>query len=115
MLEMHRSQGLVELVQRQQQSHAVRTATEAEQQGAILDALWPLLAPGGRLLYVTCSVLRAENERQIGAFLARHDDAREKRIPAFWGTTCTHGRQVLPGEEGMDGFFFASIEKHLAA
>lgn len=87
----------------------------AEQQGAILDALWPLLAPGGRLLYVTCSVLRAENEWQIGAFLARHDDAREKRIPAFWGTTCTHGRQVLPGEEGMDGFFFASIEKHLAA
>lgn len=87
----------------------------AEQQGAILDALWPLLAPGGRLLYVTCSVLRAENERQIGAFLARHDDAREKRIPAFWGMPCTHGRQVLPGEEGMDGFYFASIEKHPAA
>lgn len=86
-------------------------AALAGQQGEILDALWPLLAPGGRLLYATCSVLRAENERQIGAFLARHPDAKERRIPAYWGTACTHGRQILPGEEGMDGFYYACIEK----
>lgn len=86
-------------------------ATLAEQQRAILDALWLLLAPGGRLLYVTCSVLRDENERQIKGFLARHGDAQERRIPAFWGTACLHGRQILPGEAGMDGFFYACIEK----
>lgn len=86
-------------------------AALAEQQRAILDAMWPLLASSGRLLYVTCSVLRDENERQISGFLARHGDAREKRIPAFWGTACLHGRQILPGEAGMDGFFYACIEK----
>lgn len=90
-------------------------AALAEQQRAILDAVWPLLAPGGRLLYATCSVLRDENERQIGGFLTRHEDAREKRIPAFWGTACLHGRQILPGEAGMDGFFYACIEKHRVA
>lgn len=86
-------------------------AALADQQQAILDAVWPLLAPGGRLLYVTCSVLRDENDRQISGFLTRHEDAQEKRIPAFWGTACLHGRQILPGEAGMDGFFYACIEK----
>ena len=49
-------------------------------QTRLLDALWPLLAPSGRLLYVTCSVLAAENDAVVGDFLARHSDAREDRV-----------------------------------
>ncbi len=52
----------------------------AQTQHALLDALWPLLRPGGVLLYCTCSVFRAEGEEQIQAFLSRHKDAT--RLPA---------------------------------
>jgi len=86
-------------------------------QARILRALWPLLAPGGLLLYVTCSVLPEENQQQIQKFLAEHPDAREKPIDAPWGRWITKGgkrqpgRQILPGEDDMDGFFYARIEK----
>jgi len=80
-------------------------------QGAILDALWPLLAPAGRLLYATCSVLPEENERQIHRFLATHTDAREEPIEGKWGRPRAHGRQILPGELGMDGFYYACISR----
>jgi 16S rRNA (cytosine967-C5)-methyltransferase len=80
-------------------------------QARLLDALWPLLRRGGTLLYATCSVLRAENDRQIGAFLERHADARERPIAADWGRGCNHGRQILPGEDQMDGFYYALLER----
>lgn len=80
-------------------------------QGRILDAVWPLLAPGGRLLYVTCSLLDAENQDQIAAFLARRADARELPIAASWGLARAHGRQLLPTPGGSDGFYFALIGK----
>ncbi len=80
-------------------------------QRQLLDALWPLLAPGGRLVYATCSVLREENEAQVGAFLARHADARAAELPARFGHASGAGRQRLPGEDGMDGFFYARLEK----
>lgn len=83
----------------------------AEQQARLLDALWPLLAPGGRLLYATCSVLQDENSRQIESFLARTEDALERPIEAAWGHACSHGRQILPGEGDMDGFYYACLEK----
>ncbi len=83
----------------------------SEMQGRILDAVWPLLAPGGRLLYVTCSLLAAENQDRIGAFLARRADARELPIAAHWGLGCTHGRQLLPTPGGSDGFYFALLGK----
>lgn len=83
----------------------------AATQGAILDALWPLLAPGGRLLYATCSILPEENERQIRRFLAAHPDAREEPIEGEWGRPRAHGRQILPGELGMDGFYYACIKR----
>ena len=80
-------------------------------QQRILDAAWTLLAPGGRLLYATCSVLRAENEAAIALFLARHGDAREIPIIADWGHPVRHGRQILTGEEGFDGFYYARLDK----
>ncbi|TAN49164.1 MAG: 16S rRNA (cytosine(967)-C(5))-methyltransferase RsmB [Methylococcaceae bacterium] len=86
-------------------------AALAAGQAALLDALWPLLAPGGVLLYATCSVLRQENDEQIAQFLARTKDAVESPIVADWGRAMPHGRQILPGEQRMDGFFYARLCK----
>jgi 16S rRNA (cytosine967-C5)-methyltransferase len=83
----------------------------ALQQSRLLQALWPLLAPGGMLLYCTCSVLAEENTRQIEAFLASTRDARETPVEAAWGHAGTHGRQLLPGDNEMDGFYFACLYK----
>ena len=82
------------------------------EQTRILDAMWSLLEPGGRLIYATCSILRAENAAQVDAFLRRHADAvpRDDLVPMF-GRPDGHGRQNLPGEGGMDGFFYASLDK----
>ena len=89
-------------------------------QTGLLTALWPLLAPAGRLLYVVCSVFREETDQSVGSFLGRHPDARLTPLP---GTQ--HGslqllpagadpvepgpQDVLPTEH--DGFFFALFEK----
>lgn len=85
-------------------------------QTSILGGLWSLLAPHGRLLYVTCSVLAAENDEIIGAFLDSHADARENDLlpnnnisAVMRQKTC--GYQVLPGSSGMDGFYFACLER----
>ncbi len=83
----------------------------ADRQSAILHAMWPLLAPGGMLLYCTCSVLATENSWQVGSFLEQHGDAVEVPIDAAWGHGCEHGRQILPGENDMDGFYFACLLK----
>lgn len=80
-------------------------------QAEVLDAAWRCLKPGGRLLYATCSILPEENSQQIAAFLARHTDARERPIEASWGQAMTHGRQILPGESAMDGFYYALLLK----
>ena len=84
------------------------------QQHRLLDALWPLLAPGGRMLYSTCSVFRAENEDQVDAFLARHRDALRARIE-LPSSSCALDGQLLPfegdAEHNHDGFFYALIEK----
>ena len=91
-------------------------ATLAALQRAMLEALWMALKPSGRLLYVTCSVLAEENDVLVGGFLAAHDDAREDRSlhnnnihDLMCEKTC--GYQVLPGTEGLDGFYFACLEK----
>jgi len=83
----------------------------AQLQGEILRAAWSLLKRGGRLVYATCSVLPDENSRQIGVFLAECPDAREIPIDASWGRACDHGRQILPGEAQMDGFYYACLER----
>ncbi|TCK16791.1 16S rRNA m(5)C-967 methyltransferase [Thiogranum longum] len=81
------------------------------QQRRLLNALWPLLAPGGILLYVTCSVFRCENTTVVEAFMAEHDDAAELPLEAEWGQPLSVGRQLLPGEQGMDGFYYARLIK----
>lgn len=80
-------------------------------QQQILDALWPLLKSGGMLLYATCSVLAEENTLQIQHFLQQHADAELQPINSDWGQQQTAGKQILPGEDGMDGFFYALIQK----
>ena len=80
-------------------------------QARLLDALWPTIARGGALLYATCSVLRAENDAQVAAFLARTADATLAPLDAHFGQDTGHGRQRFPGEDGMDGFFYARIVK----
>jgi len=92
--------------------HRSRRALDkiVRRQARILDALWPLLAPGGILLYVTCSVFRLENALQIKAFLERQNDAVDEKIDTGWGRG-EPGRQILPGEDDMDGFYFAKLIK----
>ena len=86
------------------------TALQQLQQ-SILEAIWPLLASGGQLLYATCSILKQENAQQVDAFLAAHTDAVEIVIDASWGIPGQRGRQILTGELQMDGFYYALIKK----
>ena len=80
-------------------------------QARLLDACWTVLAPGGALLYATCSILRAENAAQVEAFLARTPGASAEPLDAAFGRSSGPGRQRLPGEGGMDGFFYARLSK----
>lgn len=80
-------------------------------QSQILASLWPLLKTGGMLLYSTCSVLTEENGKQIQQFIGRQDDAECRPINATWGHDDGYGRQILPGEDGMDGFYYSLIYK----
>ena len=80
-------------------------------QTELLAALWPLLKPGGRLLYSTCSVLREENDRVIDSFLGNHPAARPEVTRAGWGIATEYGRQLLPGMDDTDGFYYAVLIK----
>lgn len=84
----------------------------AEIQKKMLHSLWPLLAPGGLLLYATCSIIAIENEKQIAAFLASQPDCRLVNDTYSWGRNTGHGQQILPGENGMDGFFYSVLLKN---
>ncbi|MGB7756163.1 MAG: 16S rRNA (cytosine(967)-C(5))-methyltransferase RsmB [Salinisphaera sp.] len=80
-------------------------------QRALLAALWPLVAPGGRLVYATCSILRAEGVDVIADFLSATPEARERPIDAGWGRAETVGRRIAPGAHDFDGFYYAVIER----
>lgn len=80
-------------------------------QARLLDALWPLLAPGGVLVYATCSILKDENEGQIERFLKRWPDARAERLAEAFGHDRNVGHQRLPGEQGADGFFCTRLHR----
>ena len=85
----------------------------ARMQRELLDALWPLLAPGGRLLYATCSIFKAEGSQQIDAFLQRHVAQQPRLAPAAPGHLL--GVPDNPGSPAAadtgDGFFYALITK----
>jgi len=91
----------------------------SELQSTLLDALWSLLAPGGYLLYATCSMLAAENHELLGRFLESHNDAVEDDVlpnnnirDLMRRRAC--GFQVLPGTAGLDGFYYACLEKKVS-
>jgi 16S rRNA (cytosine967-C5)-methyltransferase len=82
-------------------------------QAEILTSLWQTLKPGGTLLYATCSILPQENSQQISAFLERNADAT--LVPVIKTETPSKpGRQILPGEQQMDGFYYARLVKSLS-
>ena len=83
-----------------------------ETQRKIVDALWRLLKPGGKMLYCTCSIFKQENEVQVAKFVERHPDAEELAIEEVdWGEARPRGRQVLTGSDNMDGFYYALLAK----
>ncbi|MFN7196844.1 MAG: 16S rRNA (cytosine(967)-C(5))-methyltransferase RsmB, partial [Hylemonella sp.] len=83
----------------------------AQQQARLLQALWPLLAPGGRLLYCTCSVFRAEGQEQVQAFLAHNKAARLEPSPGhLWPGADPKAHAVLENPvNDHDGFFYALL------
>jgi 16S rRNA (cytosine967-C5)-methyltransferase len=91
----------------------------AARQSALLSALWPRLAPGGRLVYATCSVLKAENREVIQAFLRERSDAVDVSESASLALdrvvgvsrAAGPGLALLPGPSGMDGFYYACLER----
>jgi 16S rRNA (cytosine967-C5)-methyltransferase len=103
------------VIRRHPDIKVLRRAADIEQcaarQRRLLTQVWPLLAPGGMLVYTTCSILRTENEDVIAEFLGLRPDAREQPIAAEWGRAMRHGRQILPGEKSMDGFYYARLLK----
>ena len=94
-------------------------ASLAVLQAEVLDALWTTLKPGGRLVYATCSVFKAEGQQQIDAFLQRQLDASNVEVPGMTG----HLLPLADNEAGssaaagagpsvFDGFFYALLVKH---
>jgi len=85
------------------------------QQQRLLDALWPCLVRGGRLLYATCSIFGAENDDQVAGFVTRHSDAARLPLALPAGVDGTNG-QLLPAgagaEHNHDGFFYALLQKN---
>ncbi len=88
---------------------AVLAATQA----GLLDALWPLLRPGGRLVYATCSVFRAEGEHQIDAFLQRTADGTLRPSPGHRLPLTDNSAEAPRTAAGHDGFFYARIDKRV--
>ncbi|MEM6986405.1 MAG: 16S rRNA (cytosine(967)-C(5))-methyltransferase, partial [Pseudomonadota bacterium] len=83
-------------------------------QAELLDALWPLLKPGGRLLYATCSIVRRENDIQAQAFQNRTPDLEILPIKLPVGRPSGPGWQILPGEMGCDGFYYALMRRQIS-
>lgn len=88
----------------------------AAQQLRLLEALWPTLGAGGRLLYCTCSVFKAEGEQQVRDFLQRHPDAQLLPSPGHLmpGEALSGGSDGADNLVGMDGFFYALLLKRPA-
>ena len=103
------------VIRRHPDIKTLRRESDIEQlailQAEILSSAWQMLAPGGELLYVTCSVFKDENQNQMARFLTANNDAAEIKIEANWGISCEYGRQLLPGEQDADGFYYCRLRK----
>jgi 16S rRNA (cytosine967-C5)-methyltransferase len=86
-------------------------AALADQQLQILRGLWPLLKPGGTLLYATCSLFDEENSQVVRRFVCDQHDASVLPVPFALGQTVACGRQLLPAYGGPDGLFYALVGK----
>jgi 16S rRNA (cytosine967-C5)-methyltransferase len=80
-------------------------------QERLLDRLWKTVAPGGHLLYVTCSIFPEENDEQLDRFLEQYPDAEARQIAAPAGQCGRHGLQTLPGVHNVDGFYYSLLQK----
>ena len=103
------------ILRRQPDIRLLRTPGELAKlcalQLALLKALFPLLQPGGRLVYCTCSVMPEEGEGVLNAFLSSEPTARAQALPERFGVLRGPGRQRLPTVTGPDGFFYAVLER----
>jgi 16S rRNA (cytosine967-C5)-methyltransferase len=90
---------------------AADIAQFAHGQARMLDALWQLLASGGKLLYATCSVFHEENQLQVEQFVDRHRDAHCPTLPGAATNPQQPAGQILP-DERHDGFFYALLQKN---
>lgn len=100
----------IKLLRREQDIAAL-----AERQAQLLQSSWQLLAPGGRLVYASCSALKAETVAVVEAFLAAHPDAREvtgRELERLGMKACDGvGHRIPVGTAGMDGFYYACLDK----
>lgn len=82
-----------------------------KKQRQLLESLWPLLNDDGLLVYTTCSIIKQENEQQILDFLSRHPEAEEYELSPKPATRRPAGYQRLPGENELDGFYYACLRR----
>ena len=103
------------IIRRHPDIKVLRTPEELDKLGELqqllLQNLWPLLKPGGVLLYATCSIMPKENTRVVEAFVARQQDASCDQLAVDWGIAQPCGRQLLPQLDGHDGFYYARLRK----
>lgn len=103
------------VIRRHPDIKCLRTKDEVDHintlQKELLNNLWQTLKPEGLLLYVTCSILQQENRHVIESFINDNDDCELKPIKAEWGLDTGYGRQILTGQNNMDGFFYACLKK----
>lgn len=103
------------VIRRHPDIRLLRQSTDIAQtvslQKHILQQMWQQLKVGGTLLYITCSILKAENEHQMHDFFSTHTDAEEIKIDAQWGIEQQYGRQLLPSDASGDGFYYCLIRK----
>ena len=90
---------------------ATDIAASAQTQQRLLRALWPLLKPGGVLLYAVCSVLPEEGEHQVRDFTAVQPEARAEPLALPATSNGAEGGTILTGSHGMDGFYYARLRK----
>lgn len=83
----------------------------SQQQLRLLEGLWPLLAPTGRMVYTTCSIMPQENEHTLQKFASSRSDVAMIAAPDCPGVARALGWQLLPGTENLDGFYFAAMQR----